>query len=662
MEEIFMQKITNERFLQFKFISQLKSDESESVAAFLTAKPNLEKNNYQYDLFYTDGTNKKRVLKLKETSGFIFETADSVIFPYTKTKKEEKEKKDFNAFYYRYTFSTEKLEKAYQFSAPFSIVSILEGQLLLQGSFAKEMHGLYQKQGEERKALIKEMKKNALYEDITDLPFYFNGTGFTSNMREQLFLYDIKTKTTKPLFDSNFNVETFKVSKDKKDLYVIGDVKQNTQSLYASIYKYDLKTGETQTMFKAGEYALSNLHLLDDLMIVEASDMKDFGINQDPLFYELKEGKLELFCEVFTSIGNSMGSDARLGGSSTYAYKDGLYFLSTTESKITLNKLSKNRSVEHLFTMEGSIDGFCFVNGKILLVGLNKQKLQEVYELNLTTKKLKPFTAFNRNTLSNYYIAKPKRLELKERTHTVEGFVLVPEDFDKKKTYPAILDIHGGPKTVYGKVYYHEMQVWANMGYIVFFANPRGSDGKGNEFADIRGKYGTIDYDDLMNFTDLVLKKYPQIDKKNMFVTGGSYGGFMTNWIVGQTNRFKAAATQRSISNWISFYGTSDIGFYFATDQTGGHPIVDTDKLWAQSPIKYAKQVKTPLLFIHSDQDYRCPIEQAMQFYAILKEQGLDTKLTWFYGENHDLSRAGKPQARLKRLNEITNWFETHKA
>jgi dipeptidyl aminopeptidase/acylaminoacyl peptidase len=165
-----------------------------------------------------------------------------------------------------------------------------------------------------------------------------------------------------------------------------------------------------------------------------------------------------------------------------------------------------------------------------------------------------------------------------------------------------------------------------------------------------------------MNFTDLVIKKTKQIDENNIFVTGGSYGGFMTNWIVGHTNRFKAAATQRSISNWLSFHGTSDIGFYFSKDQTAGHPTKDTNLLWHQSPIKYAMEVKTPLLFIHSDEDYRCPIEQAMQFYSILREKGLETKFVWFKGETHELSRGGKPQARIKRLKEITDWFEKFKS
>ncbi|HBY66034.1 MAG TPA: S9 family peptidase, partial [Acholeplasmataceae bacterium] len=306
-------------------------------------------------------------------------------------------------------------------------------------------------------------------------------------------------------------------------------------------------------------------------------------------------------------------------------------------------------------------DGIEFSNNQLYFSALHKQKLQELYQIDLTSQKQVQLSNFNRKVLSKKYVAVPKEVTVKSLTHIVKGWVLLPKDYDSTKKYPAIMDIHGGPKTVYGKVFYHEMQYWANEGYIVFFANPRGSDGKGNEFADIRGKYGTIDYDDLMGFADQVMKKYPAIDQSRVFVTGGSYGGFMTNWIVGHTNRFKAAATQRSISNWLSFHGTSDIGFYFSKDQTSGHPNLDTDLLWNQSPMKYAMSIETPLLFIHSDQDYRCPIEQAMQLFTIIKEKGVPTKLVWFKGETHELSRSGKPQARIKRLTEITSWFDQYK-
>lgn len=176
----------------------------------------------------------------------------------------------------------------------------------------------------------------------------------------------------------------------------------------------------------------------------------------------------------------------------------------------------------------------------------------------------------------------------------------------------------------------------------------------------IFGKYGTIDYDDLMKFTDIVLEKYPAIDKARVGVTGGSYGGFMTNWIIGHTNRFACAATQRSISNWISFYGTSDIGMFFTEDQIHGNIFENPEKLWEDSPLKYAKNIQTPTLFIHSDEDYRCPLEQGLQLYTAMVDKGIEARFVLFHGENHELSRGGKPKHRVRRLEEITGWMERY--
>jgi len=178
---------------------------------------------------------------------------------------------------------------------------------------------------------------------------------------------------------------------------------------------------------------------------------------------------------------------------------------------------------------------------------------------------------------------------------------------------------------------------------------------------DICGKYGTVDYDDLMAFCDTALEAYPEMDKANFFETGGSYGGFMTNWIIGHTDRFRACASQRSISNWTSFCGVSDIGYDFGEDQNAADIWTNHDKLWWHSPLKYADMVKTPTLFIHSFEDYRCPIDQGYQMYSALVRNGAEARLVCFKGENHELSRSGKPKHRLKRLSEITEWFETHR-
>ena len=155
------------------------------------------------------------------------------------------------------------------------------------------------------------------------------------------------------------------------------------------------------------------------------------------------------------------------------------------------------------------------------------------------------------------------------------------------------------------------------------------------------GKYGTIDYSDIMAFTDKVLEKYPQIDAQKLCVTGGSYGGFMTNWIIGHTNRFRAAATQRSIANWVGFGFTSDIGEDFARDQMGlgarGNVWNSMEKMWFHSPLKYLDKAATPTLVLHSDEDYRCPLSEGYQVYAALQQRGVETRMVIFHG--------GKPRA-----------------
>ena len=134
----------------------------------------------------------------------------------------------------------------------------------------------------------------------------------------------------------------------------------------------------------------------------------------------------------------------------------------------------------------------------------------------------------------------------------------------------------------------------------------------------------------------------------------------MTNWIIGHTDRFACAASQRSIANWLSFYGVSDIGFCFAADQCGGNVFDSPEKLWKHSPLRYAGNVKTPTLFIHSDEDYRCPLAEGLQMYTALVDRGVPARLCCFHGENHELSRSGKPQHRVRRLKEITDWIEKY--
>lgn len=282
----------------------------------------------------------------------------------------------------------------------------------------------------------------------------------------------------------------------------------------------------------------------------------------------------------------------------------------------------------------------------------------ELYFVNLQNGEKQQLTFVNQEFLQTRVLSDVEPIEFEsEDGWNVHGWLMKPVGFEEGKKYPLILEIHGGPHAMYANTYFNEFQVLAAQGFAVLYVNPRGSHGYGQKFVDaVRGDYGGNDYKDLMNAVDYVLDKYEFIDKDRLGVTGGSYGGFMTNWTVGHTNRFKAAVTQRSISNWISFYGVSDIGYYFSEWQILAD-LNDIEKLWKHSPLAYAKDIETPLLIIHSEKDYRCPIEQAEQLFIALKRQQKQTKFIRFPESNHELSRSGKPDLRIKRLNYIKDWF-----
>lgn len=242
----------------------------------------------------------------------------------------------------------------------------------------------------------------------------------------------------------------------------------------------------------------------------------------------------------------------------------------------------------------------------------------------------------------------------------MEGWILKPPDFDPAKKYPMILQIHGGPHTQYGYGFFHEMQVQAAHGYVVLFTNPRGSAGYGRDFSlAVRGAWGEVDSLDIMAGVDALLAR-GYIDEKRLGVTGGSYGGFMTNWLIGHFDRFKAAVTDRCVSNLASMFGASDFGWEFGDDEFEAVPWENLDRLMKYSPITYVKNMHTPLLIVHSEQDLRCGIEQAEQLFTALKYLGRDVLFVRFEGQSHGLSRGGHPKLRLERLRHGLNWFEKH--
>ncbi len=240
---------------------------------------------------------------------------------------------------------------------------------------------------------------------------------------------------------------------------------------------------------------------------------------------------------------------------------------------------------------------------------------------------------------------------------SIDGWIMKPQDFDPQQKYPLVVEIHGGPNTQYGYGFFHEMQMLVAQGYVVFYCNPRGSMGYGFDFADsIREAWGEKDSVDIMLGVEEVIRQ-GYIDEQRLAVTGGSYGGFMTNWIIGHYDRFNVAITDRCVSDLVSVFGSSDIGWDLTDEVLATVPWEDLDKYRHMSPISYVQQMHTPLLIIHSEQDLRCNIEQSQQLFTALKWMERDVVFVIFEGQSHGLSRGGHPRSRLERLRHIKSWF-----
>jgi len=225
----------------------------------------------------------------------------------------------------------------------------------------------------------------------------------------------------------------------------------------------------------------------------------------------------------------------------------------------------------------------------------------------------------------------------------------------------AVLEVHGGPHTNYVYGFAFEFHLLSAEGYTVVYGNPRGGSSFGPEFYQaVLSDYGGGDARDVLAIAEHAMERHRD-PRAPLHLTGGSYGGFMTNWLVTQTDRFASAVTQRSICNWLSFYGASDIGYRFTEREQGGRPWEDTEGLWEQSPLKHVGSVRTPVLVMHSEQDHRCPMEQAEQWFTALKRLGrAEVEFLRFPDEGHELSRSGRPDRRLARLGALLDWFDRH--
>lgn len=506
---------------------------------------------------------------------------------------------------------------------------------------------------------------------VTAMKYKVDGAGFIKDDRHsQIGTLDLNSGDVSQYTEEAFNHSLVAISHDGKKLVMgVNRLDNKDFDFRQPLLLVDIETKEETVLVDEQGYFGDAAFSLDDRYIAYAGANRTFenATQADVYVYDSKDGTTMNLTEGLDApVGDGVVADVQQGSNPpgiVWTERNNLYFQVSTMGDVILYYADLEGSLfpatpenEHIYDYDIS------ENGQFALIAVSDLvNPGELMKLDIATGERKALTTFNETYVTKTTLVKAEAIQFEGAGgFDVHGWLMKPANYTEGTTYPLVTNIHGGPHVMYGNSFFHEMQMFAAQGWGVLYINPRGSGGYSQLFVDaVRGDYGGADYQDIMDAVDHVLANNTWVDSNRLGVTGGSYGGFMTNWIVSHTDRFKAAVTQRSITNWISFFGVSDVGYYLCDWQVKAG-MNDVDKLWKHSPLKYAANVNTPLLILHSEDDLRCPIEQAEQLYITLKSMEKETEFVRFPESNHNLSREGKPNLRMTRLTELIGWFEKY--
>ncbi len=656
------QRVAIDEMTVIRSLGNLTLSPSGKKVAFTVKEGDKEKNTYKTDIWVYDEAHSPALYRLtagEDGSAPIFLDDDTILFSADRKKRHQKDVFGPKTTYNRISLSGGEAEEA--FFLPFAASSptkLADGRWFFAGKrnlTVPDPEGL--EDGEKEK-LKKQLEEEKDYEVFDELPFWYDGRGVTNKQRRGLYFWDPETKKAELLTDPYFSLDGFAVDPAERKLLYWGRDYEVVLPRVSRLFCRQLADG-TVTEIDTQGYLISEVFYIGEEAFFLGTRGERMGSSQNHEIVKLEaDGSLTLFLKPDISFG-VVGSDVA-GENSRQDLSDAFYFTQVKDYRSRYMKMDAEGGMTVLADDLPVISAAVGRADDIFLIGMEADRPQELYRKK--DGELTVLSSFNKEYVDTHEIGSTVHFTFCDREGTeIDGFALLPPGFDKEKRYPAILTVHGGPRSAYGMGFFHEFQYWAGQDYIVVFCNPPGSSGKGDAFADILGdKWGVRDFNAVMDFTDEVLKRVPQIDPERLGMTGGSYGGFMANWIIGHTDRFKAVVSCRSISNYISKCLTTDIGYYHNLQQMGTDPWTDAAKMWAHSPLAYADKVKTPTLFIQSDEDYRCWMGDAVQMLQALLLHGVPARMCLFHGEHHGLSRGGKPKHRIRRLKEMTEWFDKY--
>ena len=652
--------VVREDLTQFRFVSEVSLSPDGRRAVYVVNRADGEENCYHSGVWMLDlASRENRMLAERgDAKSPLWLDSGTVLFASgrAQTKEDAKKATDY------YAISVEGGEARRFMTVPAKVEKLtpVKDGLWLVTSAVEEY--------KTDTAGGSEAVRGVDYEIYEELPFWFNGKGVCSRKRAALHLFSQAdgsfTRVTPELLETVSSA----VSPDGSKIAFSGPRYQDVRPTTSALYLYTVADGSLRQLTDETSVHISNLCFMgNDAIFYGGTPFDQPGRNPRYCRYDLTAGESREFPFCDADIVNSVGSDAQYGKNRSMAYCEAnglLYLLQTSWGDSHLMAMDGGGALRQVTREQGAVAGFDVKLPQgagepvIVLSALRGQRLAELYLLNPATGEEEKLTGFNDAYLESHTISVPERFRYQSRNgYEMEAYIMKPAGYEPGKKYPAVFEIHGGPKGVWGTLFFHEFQCLTSAGYFVFYGNPRGSDGRGERYANLAGVFGKDDFDDLMELFDETLKRYPDVDGERTGICGGSYGGFMCNWMVGHTDRFKAAVSQRSISNYLTKCLYTDIGYYANRLQIGAFPWEDFQKVWAASPLNGAAKARTPLLLLQSDEDYRCYMGDAMQMFSAVKRQGTDVRMVLFHGENHELSRGGKPQNRQTRLRELLDWF-----
>lgn len=498
---------------------------------------------------------------------------------------------------------------------------------------------------------------------IDKLNYRGDGQGYLKGGNTQLFTLSIDGGTPKQLTSTDFDHGAAEWSKDGKKLYFSANFNPDEAFEPNDSEIYELTIGDNTINALTDRYGPDGTPKISP----DGTKMAYIGLDDKLLGYQLNQLYLrDISGGTATLLSGNF--DRNISNIQWANDGKGLFFQYDDKGETKIAHMSLAGKVTDKINKVGGLslgrpyNSGTFTVSKTGNIAYTLGTTEHPSDLGVHTKKgTKRLTFVNDDLFSAKNLGNVEELWWKSSydQRDIQGWVITPPNFNPSKKYPFILEIHGGPFLSYGSVYAAELQAFAAEGYVVLYSNPRGSTSYGEDFGNlIHHDYPNHDYEDLMSGVDAVIEK-GYVDSNNLFVTGGSGGGVLTAWIVGKTDRFKAAVVAKPVINWTSFVLYADGAAFFAKYWFGKKPWEDPESYFKRSPLNYVANVTTPTMLLTGEEDYRTPIAESEQFYTALKLEGVETAMVRIPGASHGI--ANKPSNLIAKIAGILAWFEKYK-